>query len=149
MYCKCHVYPLHSKLTIINLFRVVKQALRCSGANVTDKHVKDISMCALFLLEAAKKCDSLFRVPPNYTAHSVRDSKADVQKMLEHLLEKEITKEITSRTDPEFVDPTVNGVDTLTKGEWLLKQLQSKFDDNLQSERDRNELDLDYELADT
>ena len=127
----------------------MKQALRCSGANVTDKHVKDISMCALFLLDAAKKCDSVFRVPPNSTAHSVRDSKADVHKILQHLLEREITTEITSRAHPAFVDPTVNGVDTLTKGEWLLKQLQSKVEDNLQSERDQNELDLDYELADT
>ena len=147
MYCKC--CSNHVTLFTLLYFRVVKQALRCSGANVTDKHVKDISMCALFLLEAAKKCDAVFGVPPNSTAHSVRDSKSDVQKILHHLLEKEVTTEITSRTAPGFEDPTVNGLDTLTKGEWLQKQLQSKFEDNLQSERDHNELDLNYELADT
>lgn len=52
--------------------RVVKQALRCSRANITD-----ISQCALFLLEAAKKCDRIFRVPPSSTAHTIRDSKSE------------------------------------------------------------------------
>lgn len=135
--------------------RVIKQALRCSGANVTDKHVVDISMCALFLLKAAKKCDAVFKVSPKSTLHTVRDSKADIKKIQQHLLEKEITKEnITpeSTLDKTFIDPTESGLDTLTKGVWLQQQLQSKFEiseDNLQSEQSLGELDLDYELADT
>ena len=108
-------------------FRVVKQALRCSGANVTDKHITDVSMCALFLLEAAKKCDALFEVSPKLTAHTVRDSKADICKMQQQLLEKEITEEDIERTTPAFIDPTVAGADTLTKGEWLRKHLQSNI----------------------
>ena len=131
------------------LFRVVKQAMHCSGANATEKHIIDISMCALFMLEAAKKCDAVFEVSPMSKSHTVRDSKADIRKIQQQLIEKCITKEDTNRKSPGFVDPTESGIDTLTKSEWLQKQLQSKFDDNLQSEQDRGELDLDYELADT
>ena len=132
------------------LFRVVKQALRSSGANITDKHIIDVSMCALFLLEAAKKCDRVFGVTVQFTSHTARDSKADIIKIQQHLLQKEITKENTERKTPEFVDPTKSGLDTITKGDWLQKHLQLNFEDNLQSEEeDRGELDLDYELADT
>lgn len=130
-----------------NSFRVVKQALRGSGANVTDKHITDISMCALFLLEAAKKCDKVFGVPPSTTAHTVRDSKSDIEKIRSQLLEKEITTEKTGRTTPVFLDPTANGLATLTKGDWLQKHLSSNIDDHLQHETDRGEVDTDYELA--
>lgn len=129
-------------------FRVVKQSLRCSGANVTDKHVTDISMCALFLLEASKKCDKVFGVPPSSTAHTVRDSKSDIAMLRDQLLEKEITTEKESRTTPAFLDPTENGLTTLTKGEWLQKQLSSDVD-YLQNEQNHGEIyDIDYELSD-
>ena len=103
-------------------------------------------MCALFLLEAAKKCDKVFAVPPQSTLHTVRDAEADIKKIHQHLL---ITKEVKDRTTPSFLDPTESGLNTLTKGEWLQKQLQSKVDDNLQNEESHGEVDIDYELADT
>lgn len=122
--------------------------MRSSGANVTDKHITDISMCALFLLEAAKKCDKVFGVPPSYTAHTVRDSQSDIKKIRSELLEKGITREKENRTTPLFLDPTEKGLTTLTNGEWLQKQLSS--DEHLQSEQEnRGEvIDIDYELAD-
>ena len=92
----------------------MKQALRVSGANRTDKHIVDVSMCALFLLEAAKKCDEVFGVHPSSTAHTVRDSKSDIQKISNMLLEKEVTMENSSRTTPSFTDPTKDGMATLT-----------------------------------
>ena len=104
-------------------------------------------MCALFLLEAAKKCDVVFGVSPQSTAHTIRDSKADIMKIYKHLLEKDITKEITDLITPGFIDPTVSGLATLTNGEWLQKQLQSSWvEDNLQSEQSHGEIDIDYEL---
>lgn len=127
----------------------MKQALRSSGANVTDKHITDVSMCALFLLEAAKKCDKVFGVPPQSTTHTVRDAKSDIGKICQHLLDKGITKEVEDRTAPGFVDPTDSGLNTLTHGDWLQKKLQTKYDDNLQNEESHGELDIDYELADT
>lgn len=129
-------------------FRVVKQALRSSGANVTEKHITDVSMCALFLLEAAKKCDKFYRVSPQTMAHTVRDSKSDIRKISQNLIDGKISEEEIERTTPEFTDPTSSGLATLTQGDWLQKQLQSKFDDNLQNEN-HGEVDLDYELADT
>ncbi len=133
--------------TIVYCIRVVKQSLRTSGANVTPKHITDVSMCALFLLEAAKKCDKVFGVPPSSTTHTVRDSKSDIQKIRNMLLEKDVTTEKSSRTTPSFVDPTTNGMATLTKGDWLQKHLVSRFEDNLQDEH-HGEIDLDYEIAD-
>lgn len=142
MYCRT------TSLKIQSQARVVKQALRCTGANVTEKHITDISMCALFSLEAAKKCDAVFGVSQKSTSHTVRDSKADIHKIQHHLIEKEITKENTDRTSPAFIDPTVSGMDTLTKGDWLQKHLQSNVEDNLQGDQRQYELDLDYELFD-
>lgn len=86
------IFQLFTLRTLV--IRVVKQALRCSGANITDKHITDVSMCALFLLEAAKKCDKVFGVPPQSTAHTVRDAKSDIGMICQHLLDKEITKEV-------------------------------------------------------
>lgn len=105
-------------------------------------------MCALFLLKAAKKCDSVFGVTPKSTSHTVRDSQADIKKIYQQLMEKAVATENDTRTGPAFVDPTSSGMGTLTNGEWLQKQLQSKIEDSPQS-HDRGELDMDYELADT
>ena len=130
------------------LFRVVKQALRSSGANVTNKHISEVSMCALFLLEAAKRCDKVFAVPPKSTAHTVADSKSDIRKIREHLLERDITMENSTRTTPSFEDPTESGLNKLTNADWLHKHLQSSSEDNLQDEQSHDEIDIDYELAD-
>ena len=120
----------------------MKRALKSSGANVTDQHILDVSMCALFLLQAAKKCDTVFKVFKKPTAHTVRDAAKDISKLLKMLLDKKITTENSGRKEPRFIDPTVSGVSTLTKGEWLEKQLTSKVEDNLQSEQQfRGELD--------
>lgn len=135
----------HTFQVILLSFRVVKQALRSSGANVTEKHIRDVSMCALFLLEAAKKCDTVFKVSKQSTAHTIRDANADILKIQAMLLEKNIVTEDVTRTQPGFVDPTVSGIDTLTKGDWLEKHLASKVEENLQIE-ERGEVDIDFEL---
>ena len=127
--------------------RVVKQALRSSGANVTEKHILEISQCALFLLEAAKKCDNIFGVSPSTTAHTVRDFKFDIAKIQSQLMDKKITTENPLRTTPVFIDPTVSGLKTLTGG-WLEKQLSAHCEDILQNEQLHGEVDIDYELAD-
>ena len=71
----------------------MKRALKSSGANVTDQHILDVSMCALFLLQAAKKCDTVFKVFKKPTAHTVRDAAKDISKLLKMLLDKKITTE--------------------------------------------------------
>ena len=133
----------------MNLFSVVKQTLRSSGANATNKHITNVSMCAPLLLEAAKRCDKIFSVPPPSTAHTTRDSKTDIMKIRERLQEAAITTEDKARNIPKFVDPTHSGLDTLCKREWLQKHLASTgYEENLQDEQEQGEIDLDYELSD-
>lgn len=127
----------------------MKQTLRSSGANVTDKHITNVSMCASFLLEAAKKCDEMFSVTPRSSAHTIRESNTDIRKIQEHLLEKGITTEDQQRNMPAFVDPTQSGLDTLCKGDWLHKHLESTgCEENLQDEQEHGEIELDHELSD-
>jgi hypothetical protein len=132
----------------ISLFSVVKQALRSSGANATNKHISNVSMCAPFLLEAAKRCDKIFSVPPQSTAHTTRDSKADILKIQERLQEAGIITEDKKRNMPKFEDPTQNGLHTLCKKEWLQKHLASTENLHDEQEHFQGEIDLDYELSD-
>ena len=56
-------------MTVIPIIhRVVKQTLRSSGANVTEKHITDVSLSALFLM---KEADTLLKVP-NLSYHQGR-----------------------------------------------------------------------------
>lgn len=71
----------------------MKQALHSSGANVTSKHITDVSMCALFLLEAAKHTDTIFGVQSPSTAHTISDSRSDTTKMQRYMVENEINHE--------------------------------------------------------
>ena len=70
------------------------------------------------------------------------------KKIQHHLREKKITEEDKDRSGPAFLDPTVSGLNTLSKGDWLQKKLQQSLDDTLQSEQSHGEIDIDYELAD-
>ena len=61
---------------MINLYFSVRSA----GANLTAKHLKEVSLSVLFLMEAASKADHAFGVPPRSTAHTVHDANRDIQK---------------------------------------------------------------------
>ena len=41
--------------------------MRASGANETQKHVEDVSLCALFLMDVAKRVDRMFGVKVLHT----------------------------------------------------------------------------------
>ena len=56
-------------------------ALRSSGGNATEKHIEDVSLCSMFLMEAAKKADIEFGVTPRSTKHTVRDASTDIRKI--------------------------------------------------------------------
>ena len=79
-----------------------KQTLRAAGGNLTEAHVKAVSMSALFLLDAAKTTDESFGVSPQTTSHTVRDAKRDINKMRSHIIEHNVTKSVTNRTTPIF-----------------------------------------------
>jgi hypothetical protein len=54
----------------------VKEALKSSMGNLTQKHIEDVSMCAQFLMEAAKT-DREFQCHQS-SAHTVRDAEKDI-----------------------------------------------------------------------
>ena len=135
--CKCSCVMFNF------LHRVVKQTLRSSGANVTTAHITEVSLAALFLLEAAKKTDREFGVTTQSQRHTVRDAAVDVQKIVQHLLEKSVTTETQGRHSPKFIHPTNAGWVKMSSPNWLAAVLSSSL---LEDEyRPRGE--VEYELS--
>ena len=84
-------------------FRVIKETLRASGANVTKNYIIQVSLAALFLLEACKKVSMHFGIHQT-SHHTARDSTSDVHKMCMHLLQENATKESKERAGSTFVE---------------------------------------------
>lgn len=126
----------------------MKQALRSSGGNITEQHIVDVSLSALFLMEAAKKADRAFSVTPQTSAHTTRNAENDIDKMVNHLIQKNVTTEVIGRLTPEFSDPTEQGWKKLCSTDWLQGTLLKANTDDLGVEEEIGEVDLDYELYD-
>ena len=129
--------------------RVFKQALHSGGGHLTVKHIEEVSLGVLFLMEAAKKTDRTFNVKAPSTTHTVRDSDQDVMKMAAHLKEKNVHIVDKERLSPKFVDPTESGWKKISTTSWLKDTLLKSLEveavvEDLQAE----ELDLYYELTD-
>ena len=56
--------------------------------------MREISMCGLFLLEAAKKADHEFQTSRSYTVRSAED---DISKMTTHLVQEKVLEERVNR----------------------------------------------------
>ena len=99
----------------------MKQALRSSGANATDKHITDVSLGSLFLMEAARKTDMVAKTSPQSSSHTVRDDNKDILKLMDHLLEKAVVKEDKNRatSHSSFTDLNTVGLKKLTTTSWL------------------------------
>lgn len=111
--------------------------------------MEDVSLCALFLMEASKKADKVFNVPPATTAHTIRDSDRDIEKMVTHLQEARVSTVDKNRTSPQFTDPVQSGWQKLALSDWLKNTLARHLvDDSTDLQHREGELDLDYELAD-
>ena len=139
---------LHS---VAFLIRVLKQTLRSAGSNLTIKHVEDVSMSVLFLLEAAKKTDRAFQSSPQSIAHAVRSSQMDIVKITQHLLDQNTTSAVNNRITPQFIDPTEQGWKKLSITSWLhdiLSPSQQDELDDVEKNLEEEEIDLDYELSD-
>ena len=85
------------------------------------KHV-EVSLGALFLLDAAKKTDKAFCVTPPGGKHTVREVCRDIKTMINHLLEKGVANNLENRSSPEFTNPDDAGLYQLTST-WLHKAL--------------------------
>ena len=128
-----------------------KQALRSGGGHLTTKHVEEVSLSALFLMEAARKTDRAFKVRSPSTTHTVRDSDRDVLKVSMHLAERKVHTFDKDRSTPAFVDPTEIGWKKVSTTTWLKDVLSRSLDLEANLEEDQNvnqEVDLYYELAD-
>ena len=77
----CYIDNKWCKSVFFIYYRVLKQAIWSSSANITVQHIKDVSLSGLFLLDAAKKADELFGVNKPSTRHTVRDAQGDITKM--------------------------------------------------------------------
>ena len=117
----------------------------------------DISMCGLFLLDAAKRADQEFQIPYRSSHHTVRSAEGDIKKMISHLLEEKVTCERKDRMDVKFNEPIQLGLQKIVNG-WLRNYLKSSgsesaSDDSQQSNQDGElhdgDVDLDYELHTT
>ena len=68
-------------MTSFLLVRVLKQALKGSGPNLTASHMVDVSLSALLLLDASKHVDEQLRVHIKSSHHTTRDTDKDITKM--------------------------------------------------------------------
>ena len=142
-------------MTSFLLVRVLKQALKGSGPNLTASHMADMSLCALFLLDASKRVDEQLRVHIKSSHHTTRDADKDITKMASYLVEENAESEDLSRTGTTFVDPIKKGADKIASG-YIDKYLKrtALYDDCDEEEPDivlgRDEVaDLEYELYHT
>ena len=126
--------------------------MRASGANSTHKHMEDVSLCALFLMDVARRVDTMFGVSQS-VAHTTRDANKDIAKMVSYLLSEEVATEVEERQSIiTFEDPSVLGcrciadgqIDTYLKGEVY----DENISENTNDETAENIVDLNYELYD-
>ena len=54
-----------------------------SGANATKKHLEEISLCALMLMNTAKKVDRIYGVIQS-GSHTTRDATGDIRKIVRY-----------------------------------------------------------------
>lgn len=132
------------------MYRVLKEALKASGGNLTEHHTEDVSMCALLLMEAAKKTDREFGCSRS-SAHTTTDAESDINKLMVRLMEAEVTQELSNRTSPAFEDPTEKGLDKMYNTSWIQDTMSKSavIDDDLEVGEPDTVVNLDYELADT
>ena len=97
--------------------------MQAAGANATKKHIEEISLCGMFLMEAGKKADSAFNVPPQSTHHNVRDAQADIHTMMQDLLERTVIEQ-QDHHGPPFADPTTKGMEDKAAKGWIESVLQ-------------------------
>ena len=96
---------------------MIKEAMRSSEVNATKKHVEDVSLCALMLMNTAnlKKVDQMYGARQS-GSHTTRDATGDITKIVEYLLSEGVTKEKEGSTGPGFEDPKLIGSRKVSQG---------------------------------
>ena len=104
-------------------------------------------MCALLLMEAAKKTTE-FGCSQS-SAHTTTDAESDINKLMVRLMEAEVTQELSNRASPTFEDPTDKGLDKMYNT-WIQDTIsKSAVIDDLEVGEPETVVNFDYELTDT
>ena len=139
---------LHTFCAYVHMCRVLKEALKASGGNLTEHHTEDVSMCALLLMDAAKKTDREFGCSQS-SSHMTTDAESDINKLMVRLMEAEVTQELSDRTSPAFEDPTEKGLNKMFNTSWIQDTMSKSAvtDDDLEVGEQDTVVNLDYELT--
>ena len=100
-----------------------------------------MSMCGLFLLEAAKKADYEFQTPHTSSHHSVRDAEKDVTC---HLIEGKVVCD-RKREGCEFKDPLTLGAKKVASG-YIEEHIHKNELEDAYTENSTSECNESYEL---
>ena len=109
---------------------ILKNALRSSGANVTEEHLTTISLASQQLYEAAVLCDREFHTPDNYGNHSTTDCQTDIKHLTKSLLDSKVTNKIPGRQlqSGQLDEPPFEvGWNVAIGKEWIKKFFQRTF----------------------
>lgn len=115
--------------------------------------MENVSLSALFLLEACKLADSIFGVTHS-SHHTIADATTDINKMVDHLRKSSVSTEKKDRAVPSFSfsEPLSRGMDRIAQGwlsDFLLRTETEDTSDTTELENDTEELDINYELHDS
>lgn len=126
--------------------------MKAGGGNLTTSHIEDLSLCALFLMTAAKQVDQAYNACHS-SRHTIRDANRDINKMVAVLLDKKATAFVEGRTTPTFEDPTSSGLEKMCNTSWIQETLsRNPTDEQIEdlSMEEENCIDeFDYEICDT
>ena len=75
-----------------------------------------------------------FIVEINFAHLTIRNAENEIDKMVNHLLQKGVTTEVIGRSTPEFSDPTEQGWKKLGSTDWLKRTLLKANTDDLDVE---------------
>ena len=110
---------------------------------MTTAHVEDLSLCALFLMSAAKRTDQEYNTHHSLM-HTVRDANEDIDKLIGLLLDKKTTAFLQGRTTPTFDDPTPKGMQKMCNTSWIQETLtRNPLDEDLCVEEEDHIDELD------
>ena len=125
--------------------RMIKETMRASGANATKKHLEEVSLCALMLMNTAKKVDQMYGTTQS-GSHTTRDGTGDTSKIVQYLLSEGVTNEKEGSQEALFDDPRVIGSRKVSEGrldEYLKGDIQLEEQDTIM---EVGEDEINYEL---
>ena len=129
-----------------SICRVIKQAMKASGSNLTQQHMTDISLCGLFLLHAAKQVQVALKTSFHSSFHTVADTSHDIQKMVTYLLEERATSD-TGRTGTEFECPLKKGSKKMGNAfQNFINNIYEPDDSSDDTISEEHNVDIGYEL---